>query len=237
MYSRNVPAMDTKTAPPIWKLTTAQWAVYYWLLAHSNRNPNGQERHYYIYRNSFTITKICADTGIKTSPTVRSAFAKLIEVGAMTENLEKTAYQLVPPRIFIPMNASIILGLLGFHKYIDPGVTITTFAILARLDKFRDDKPVYFTKTELAALLGFAKQNVDDAGIVLILHLLRGLGIVEFTTVPYKNRMGVDCIRYVLEHAYPNSDKMDYLLTPDDQIDEANVEHLWEVISREAKDN
>ena len=40
MYSRNVPAMDANTRPSIWKLTNAQWSVYYWLLAHSKRNPN-----------------------------------------------------------------------------------------------------------------------------------------------------------------------------------------------------
>ena len=43
MHSRNVPAMDTKTNPQMWELTNAQWSVYYWLLAHSKRNPNARE--------------------------------------------------------------------------------------------------------------------------------------------------------------------------------------------------
>lgn len=238
MYSRNVPAMDTKTKPKIWKLTNAQWSVYYWLLAHSKRNPSGQEDHYYIYRNSFTLAQIRKGTGIKSDVTVRSAIQKLQDesIEALILDPLTGAYIIQPPRLFVAMNASIILGLLAFNQYIDTGLTITAFAILARMHKFSEGKETpQFTKTEFAALMGFAKQNVDDAGIVLILYLLKGLGLIDFHTKSYDNRVGVKCQRYYLDAAYPMSNAMDGLLNSDDDEEsekrsQQHIAELWNLV-------
>ena len=238
MYSRSVPAMDANTRPSIWKLTNAQWSVYYWLLAHSKRNPNSQESHYFIYRNSFTLAQIRKGTGIKSDVTVRSALTKLQSdsVRAIVEDEQTGAYLIQPPRLFIAMNASIILGLLAFNQYIDTGLTITAFAILARLHKFSEGKAApYFTKTEFAALMGLAKQNIDNAGIVLILHLLKGLGLIEFHTEPYNNRLGVQCWKYILDNAYPMSTSMDNLLEDDEEKDDEHISKLWQIIMSEVE--
>lgn len=238
MYSRNVPAMDAQTNPSIWKLTNAQWSVYYWLLAHSKRNPNSQEKHYFIYRNSFTLKQIRKGTGIKSDATIRAAIKKLQEptIKALTEDPIVNAYLIQPPRLFVAMNASIILGLLAFNQYIDTGLAITAFAILARLDKFSEgNSRPYFTKTEFAALMGLAKQNVDDAGVVLILHLLKGLGLIEFHMRSYENRLKTTCWQYVLDKAYPLSTTMDNLLEDDEEKDDEHIGKLWQLILTEAE--
>lgn len=233
MYSRNVPAMDITTAPVLWDLTNAQWMVYYWLVAHSKRNPNGLEDHCFIYRNSFTLIQIRRDTGIKTDPTVRSALARLCEVGAMSFDPTKKVYTLGRPQLYVPMNAAIIKGLLAFNRYIDAGTTITAFAILCRLARFSEEQTITFTKKELGGLLGLARQNVDEAGVVLMLHLFKGLELVNFNTVKYTNSLGVQCIRYVLLSADPKSGVMDDLFADDIESDKEytqrrlHIEELW----------
>lgn len=233
MHERDVPAMDTKTNPSIWKLTTSQWSVYYWLLAHSNRNPNGQERHYFIYRNSFTLGQIRDKTGIKSDPTIRTAFAKLKECGAIIEDTRVGAYLLTPPPLYVPMDVSILKSLLGFNKYLDPGIIITTFAILARLSHASEGKSKpSFTKTELGVLLGFAKQHIDDAGIILVLALLSHLGLVKLETAEYNNRLGVRCIRYTIMEVHPDKSLEEYL-NEDEEVDETRIQRLWEMICSE----
>ena len=54
MEKRNVPAHDLTSNKQTWQLTKSQWALYYWLLAHSKWNSFTKEDHYYIYRNSYT---------------------------------------------------------------------------------------------------------------------------------------------------------------------------------------
>lgn len=235
MHSRNVPAMDTKTNPQMWELTNAQWSVYYWLLAHSKRNPNSRESHYFIYRNAFTLPQVRKGTGIKSDKTIRTALEKLTKVGALYEDTTTGAYIIQPPYLHVAMNTSILLGLLAFNKYIDAGMTITTFAILARLHKFSErGSEVTFNKAELATLLGFARQNVDRAGVVLILYLLKGLELVKFRTTPYTNRLGAQCVRYVLEDANPASTSMDYLFSEDEAVDMGRVDELWAAAAEQA---
>lgn len=227
MYKRNVPAMDANTTPPLWDLTNAQWMVYYWLLANSKRNPNPSETHYYIYRNSFTLTQIRKATGIKSDNTIRTAFKKLCEVGAMENSQDNRAYLLTRPRLYVPMSASIIRALLAFNSHIDAGTTITAFAILCRLVRF-SDTPSSFTKAEFAGLMRCARQNTDEMGVVLILHLLKGLELIDFFTTPYTNRFGRQCIRYTLTAANPASNTLNSIVEEDDAP--TSIESLWATI-------
>ena len=158
----------------------------------------------------------------------------MTKVGALYEDTTTGAYIIQPPYLHVAMNTSILLGLLAFNKYIDAGMTITTFAILARLHKFSErGSEVTFNKAELATLLGFARQNVDRAGVVLILYLLKGLELVKFRTIPYTNRLGAQCVRYVLEDANPASTSMDYLFSEDEAVDMGRVDELWAAAAAE----
>ena len=158
MEKRNVPAQDATTTPRAWSLTKSQWALYYWLLAHSKWNSFNNESHYYIYKNSFTNTKIMKETGIKSPQTMATAFKKLIEVGAIeTSPYHDGAYIINTTHLYVPMSVGVLRYLLAFNAYLDPALLITTFAILARLSILDKNKPVDFTKALLGKLLGLAK--------------------------------------------------------------------------------
>lgn len=158
MEKRKVPAQDTTTQPKAWPLTKSQWALYYWLLAHSKWNSFANEQHYYIYRNSYTNVQIMKSTGIKSPQTIATAYKKLLEVGAIEESpFHEDAYLIHTTHLYVPMSVSVLRFLLAFNQYIDPSLAITTFAILARLSLVGKGKPIDFTKTTLSKLLGLAK--------------------------------------------------------------------------------
>lgn len=229
--TRNVTARDYKMKPAPWNLTSAQWSVYYWLLAHSYWNSFEKESHYYIYKNSYKQVRIMEDTGIKSRATMSTAFKRLEEVGAIAPSPQhEDAYEIYTTSIFVPMDISILKCLLGFYKWLDPSLLITTFAILSRLARFIDEQEISLTKAELGALLGLARQNVDGQGIVLILSVLEHLGLITLKRSNYTNKLGQECIKYTLLAARPNADLSCYL-TNDDAPDAARIQELWNMVA------
>lgn len=231
MEKRNVPAQDAITTPKAWPLSKSQWALYYWLLAHSKWNSFNNESHYYIYRNTFKNTQIMKSTGIKSPQTISSAFKKLLEVGAIENSpFHEGAYIINTTHLYVPMNVAVLRYLLAFNAYIDPSLLITTFAILARLYIFEKGKPIDFTKTTIAKLLGLAKQNIDDCGLVIILALLEHSGLVSLNKVSYTNQLGVECVRYTLVKIDTDGRKIEALLNNDEEISDEDVRDLWNKI-------
>ena len=231
MEKRNVPAQDTTTSPQAWPLSKSQWALYYWLLAHSKWNSFNNEHHYYIYRNSFKNTQIMKSTGIKSPQTITAAFKKLQEVGAIeTSPFHDGAYLIHTTHLYVPMNMAVLRFLLAFNSYIDPALLITTFAILARLSIFEKGKPIDFTKTTLAKLLGLAKQNVDDCGILMVLAVLEHGGLIKINKVAYTNQLGVDCVRFTLVKVDTDGHLAESLLNDEDEMSNKDVQALWEKI-------
>lgn len=231
MEKRNVPAQDTTTSPKPWPLSKAQWALYYWLLAHSKWNSFDNEDHYYIYRNSYTNTEIMRSTGIKSPQTISSAYKKLIEVGAIEVSpFHEGAYLIHTTHLYVPMNVSILRYLLAFNAYLDPSLLITLFAILARLSIFERGKPIDFTKTALSKLLGFAKQHVDDSGLVLALAVLEHSGLIALNKVTYTNRLGVECLRYTLVKIDTDGRAIEAFLNDDAEVSDNDIQILWQKI-------
>lgn len=231
MEKRNVPAQDATTTPKPWPLSKSQWALYYWLLGHSNWNSFTKEDHYYIYRNSFTNVQIMKQTGIKSKQTILTGFNKLLEVGAIEKSeFHDDAYLIHTTHLYVPMNAAILRYLLAFNNYLDPALVITTFAILVRLSIFEKGKPIDFTKTTLSKLLGLAKQNVDDAGIILVLALLEHSGLIALNRVEYTNTLGVQCMRYTLVKTDTEGKHIEAMLNEDREISDNDVISLWNKI-------
>lgn len=231
MEKRNVPAQDATTTPKPWPLSKSQWALYYWLLGHSKWNSFNQENHYYIYRNSFTNVQIMKSTGIKSQQTVAAAFKKLLEVGAIeTSPFHDGAYLINVTHLYVPMNVSILRYLLAFNNYLDPAMLITMFAILARLYIFEKGKPVDFSKTLLAKLLGLAKQNIDDSGLILGLALLEHSGLITLQKAVYTNTMGSECIRYTLVKIDTDGRDITAMMNDEDELSDDDAKVVWEKI-------
>lgn len=231
MEKRNVPAQDATTNPKAWPLTKNQWALYYWLLAHSKWNSFEHQDHYYIYRNSYTNTQIMKQTGIKSPQTIASAYKKLLEVGAIeTSPFHDNAYLIKTTHLYVPMSVSVLRFLLAFNKYVDPSILITTFAILARMMKLNNGKPVSFTKTMLGKLLGLAKQNIDNAGLVVVLALLEHSELITLSKKHYSNDLKVTCVQYTLEKVDTDGAQISDYLGEDSEFGETNISVLWNQI-------
>lgn len=223
-YTRNVPAMDTGTKSKMWEMTRAEAVTYYWLLAHSKRNPGQATNSYYIYRNAFTLAQIRRGTNIKSDNTIRTALAHLEEKGIILYDDCTKSYSFNQPQIYVPMASRVILVLLAFNKYINSNILIMLLAILAKLTR---EGPLDITKTELGTLMGLAKQHVNDMDVAAAMYLLRGLGLADFETVPYTNRLGVQCARYHVTDTHPRLEGFEDILSEDETIDGASVDKLW----------
>ena len=231
MEKRNVPAQDTTTTPKPWPLTKSQWALYYWLLAHSKWNSFERENHYYIYRDSFKNVQIMSSTGIKSKQTIVTAFKKLEEVGAIeTSPFHENAYIIHTTHLYVPMNVKVLRYLLAFNAYLDPSMLITTFAILARLSIFEKGKPIDFTKTTLSKLLGLAKQHIDDSGIILMLAVLEHSGLITLNKVSYTNQLGVQCVRYTLVKIDTDGHDIEAYFNVDEEVQDTDIQTLWQKI-------
>ena len=231
MEKRNVPAQDATTTPKAWSLTKSQWALYYWLLAHSKWNSFNNENHYYIYKNSFTNVKIMKETGIKSPQTMTAAFKKLIEIGAIEiASFHEGAYIINTTHLYVPMSVGVLRYLLAFNAYLDPALLITTFTILARLSILDRNKPVDFTKALLGKLLGLAKQHIDDSGLLLVLAVLEHSELIKLNKVSYINQLGRECIRYTLVKVDTEGRLIAGMLNDEEEIPESEVLSIWQKI-------
>lgn len=229
---RNVPATDFTQKQKPWKLTSSQWLVYYWLLSHSNWNSYQREDHYYIYKNKIVNAQIMRDCGIKSKTTVHTAFSKLEEVGAIGKSNYADAYEIYFPIIYVPLDIRVIRIFLAFNKHIDSAQMILLYSILRRIFIFDKGEPVDFTAAGLCALLGKARQNVDNTGIVLMLALFEHLKLIELVKVQYTNTMGVKCIRYTLTSIKDTADDeiLAELNFDEEEIPEKWAANMWKKI-------
>lgn len=228
--TRDVPAMDMSTSIKPYDMTRSEAAVYYWLLAHSRRNPSNFENHYYVYRNSFTITQIQKTSYIKSPTTIRSALNNLVEKSIIDYDENLKVYKIYPPMIFVPMSTRALMTLVAFNKYISSNTLITLLAMCARMTR---EGPQDVTKTQLGMLMGMAKQNVNQMDIVVSMYLLRGLGLVDFEVQKYTNRLGVACGRYHITGAHPQLEGFEDFWDDDETVNDMNLTDLWDVIMRD----
>ena len=168
-------------------------------------------------------------TGIKSPQTITAAYKKLIAVGAIENSpFYEGAYIIHTTPLYVPMSISVLRFLLAFNQYIDPAISITLFAILARMHRLEHNKPVDFTKTLISKLLGLAKQNIDDAGVILILALLECSGLIGLNKVTYTNGLGVECIRYTLTKIDTEGKQLDaYFNSDDEEVDALRIQQLY----------
>ena len=170
-------------------------------------------------------------TGIKSPQTIASAYKKLFEVGAIeTSPFHDNAYLIKTTHLYVPMSVSVLRFLLAFNKYVDPSILITTFAILARMMKLNNGKPVSFTKTMLGKLLGLAKQNIDNAGLVVVLALLEHSELITLSKKHYSNDLKVTCVQYTLEKVDTDGAQISDYLGEDSEFGETNISVLWNQI-------
>ena len=216
---RNVPAVDHTMKIKPWNLTSSQWLVYYWLLSNSNWNSFTKENHYYIYKNKIVNAQIMRECGIKTQNTVRSAFKKLLEVGAINDSNYAEAYEINYPEIYIPLDMRIIKFFISFNKYIDAARMITLYSIFRRLYVFDKGQPFDFTIGLIAKVLGKTAQGIDRPSILLMLSIFEFAGLVKIVKVPYNNNMGMQCIRYTLTDISDSGEGLKAFFNEEDDID------------------
>lgn len=168
-------------------------------------------------------------TGIKSPQTITAAYKKLIAVGAIENSpFHEGAYIIHTTPLYVPMSISVLRFLLAFNQYIDPAISITLFAILARMHRLEHNKPVDFTKTLISKLLGLAKQHIDETGVIIILALLELSGLIGLNKVAYTNGLGVECIRYTLTKIDTEGKQLGaYINSDDEEVDTLKIQKLY----------
>lgn len=169
--------------------------VYAWLLLHSHYNT--QEKHNYIYRNSFTFVQIAEDIH-RHRETVSKRFKELIEKGIITQSTYhgKVVYKMPYEKSFEELDGETTLKLLTLplHEYKEE--LIKTYAYLLsrkRLQKKEDIEDGY----DCAPIVYTSAHNVMQAfghsaghretfdRFRLIFTILQGAGIIKFEITPF----------------------------------------------------
>lgn len=166
-------------------------------------------------------------TGIRSYTTISECFKKLEEQYVIYRAPDGIpAYCINIPRLYVRMDVGIIRVLLAFHKYIDTRLLILAFILLTRLYQTQGSE-YSFTKTDFGALLGVAHQHVDAAGVLIMFFIFEGLGIAKLTREPYKNRMGVDCIRFRIAEIDLEGKNIVSFLGKDNEPDKHEIMEIW----------
>lgn len=160
------------------KLTDKQWLVYYYLMSICKWNGKDNERHYFVYKNTFNISAASRLLTIS-RPTFYKALENLKKLGIVIE--EDKWYIIEIPQIYAAVDQKIIAFLLQFQKYLGVEL-IRTYVILNRIFQHQE-LDQWFNKATIIAILD---HNISDASyypqIELYLGFLSYWELIELKT-------------------------------------------------------
>ena len=232
MQKRFTPAANGRdNKKEMWKLTTKQWLIYYWVLAHSNWNPD--EQHYFIYKEKMPSTQIQRGVGV-TAPTIRTAIEKFLDMGIFVQHpYIDTAYILSRPLIYTSLDTNILKFCLAFHQFFGSDM-VTFYAIIRRL--YAIDKVVKFNLSEFAMLMGYLKQNINKQQIHLMLAICHSVGLISFTEKVHTNQLGQQVVTFIVTDVKDVATKQLEIYYKDEEVDAAAVAKMYHTLMAEIDD-
>jgi len=126
---KNIRVMSSDQLHKLDKLTAKQWLVYYYLMSICKWNGKDNERHYFIYKNSFTISAASKLLDIS-RPTFYKALDNLKTMGIVYE--EDKWYIVQIPSVYAAVDQKTLTFLLQFQKHLGVEL-IRTYVILSRI--------------------------------------------------------------------------------------------------------
>lgn len=230
MVKRKLPASNAKDKT-FKKLTSKQWAVYYWLISKVFYNSKEREDHYFIYRNDIIYASIAKELNIGSVNTVKTAFKKLetLDFIRFDAPMDQDWKKIIIPHktIFTYLSVELINFLLSWstQKYFGAEI-ILYYSILKRyfeLHKLKNSTPKFNTKLMLE-MLGYSSHHTDKyMEFKMYLALLKYYGLVDYVEHKRTNR-GITYIQYTLIDI--KEDVTEYCNALDDEIKDDLAEAL-----------
>ena len=159
------------------KLTKKQFSVYTYLLSQSMWDAQTKEQHYYVYKNSFTITEAAAKLKIS-RPTWRAAIDKLKKENFISE--QEKWYEIYFPKDFAPLHRSLISFLLDFSVELNGGNLVGVYATLYKYWYYcqSNDKPCCISINQLLHLFEARHDNVSGRYYEIALAIFESQGLM-----------------------------------------------------------
>lgn len=193
-YFRVVDYEKQKKGP----LTEKQYLVYAYLLSISKWNAT--ESHYYVYKNSFLVKDACKLIEVS-QPTWRKALEKLEEQDYIKINKDEKSYKIYFDVSWAKLDIELIKFLVNSsHSLNDKfgGILPSLYGVICRywiLQKNINEDCIV-TLSSLNNLF-FADRTKDHLkNISLMLHLFKGLELIDFVEVPKISKAGQDYLAY-----------------------------------------
>ena len=193
-YFRIVDYEKQKKGP----LTEKQYLVYAYLLSISKWNAT--ESHYYVYKNSFLVKDACSLIEVS-QPTWRKALEKLNEERYIKISEDKKSYKIYFDASWAKLNIELIKFLVSLSHNLSEdcgGILPALYGVICRywiLQK-NINKECLVTLSSLNNLFFADRTKKHLKGIYLMLHLFKGLGLMDFTEIPKVNKAGQDYLAY-----------------------------------------
>lgn len=193
-YFKTIPYEKQKKGP----LTEKQYLVYAYLLSISKWNAT--ESHYYVYKNSFLVKEACNLIEVS-QPTWRKALEKLNEERYIKISEDKKNYKIYFDASWAKLNIELIKFLVSLSHNLSEdcgGILPALYGVICRywiLQK-NINKECLVTLSSLNNLFFADRTKKHLKGIYLMLHLFKGLGLMDFTEIPKVNKAGQDYLTY-----------------------------------------
>lgn len=221
-------------------LTEKQYLVYAYLLSISKWNAT--ESHYYVYKNSFLVKDACSLIEIS-QPTWRKALLKLDEQGYIKISPDKKSYKIYFDVSWAKLNIRLIKFLVNLSHNLNEdcgGILPSLYGVICRywILQRNINEDCIVTLSSLNNLFFSDRTKKHLEGIFLILHLFKGLGLMNFVEVPKVNKMGNDYLAYKITFVYSKLPKA-YQDTERSIEEECNNDIVDDVLQRiiEEKNN
>lgn len=166
------------------KLTKKQFSVYTYLLSKSMWDAQTKEQHYYVYKNSFTVTG-AADKLKISRPTWRASIEKLKKEGFISE--EENWYEIYFPTDFAPLHRSLISFLLDFSVELNGGNLVGVYATLYKYWNYRqqNNEKCCISINQLLHLFDSRHDHISGRYYEIALAIFESQGLM---TIQHNNR-------------------------------------------------
>lgn len=226
---RRCEALEYSSKPAI--LTAKQYLVYTYLLSVSKWNSAENEKHYYVYKNSFVMKDVCQLLGI-TPPTWRSSIKKLHECGLIIEGQEKEhkQYKISIPKNYASLELSLIKFLLPYATVLNPiggGNIISVYSLIYRywIECKKCEESCEITVNQIRAMFTARTTKENFALYKAMLNIFKATGLIEYSEC-MRTHNGLQYRSYIIK-------KVNNSIENDDIVfDKNSISDVTDIISK-----
>lgn len=163
------------------KLTAKQYLVYAYLMSISKFNANG-EHHYYVYKNSFQVTKVSKFLGMSYN-TWQSAIQTLIRYRYIDDFGEYFIISI--PNSYAPLDIKLIKLLVNYGAFIkNGGRIVSVYSLIYKYWKSKTqnkDEKCMITASQISIIFSGDKRKDEIFGYRLMLALFKFLKLIDIS--------------------------------------------------------